>query len=90
MAGHNHGQTLAEAEAQPGLIQPRSELTLAWAALLALAGGLILNLMPCVFPVLSLKALAYSNRPNTSQARPAATAGLMRPACWPALPAWPV
>ncbi len=28
------------------------------ALLLALAGGLVLNLMPCVFPVLSLKALA--------------------------------
>jgi thiol:disulfide interchange protein len=28
------------------------------ALLLAIAGGLILNLMPCVFPVLSLKALA--------------------------------
>jgi len=27
------------------------------AALLALAGGLILNLMPCVFPILSMKAL---------------------------------
>ena len=26
--------------------------------LLALAGGIILNLMPCVFPVLSIKALA--------------------------------
>ena len=34
-----------------------SELSLAAAVLLALIGGLILNLMPCVFPVLSLKAL---------------------------------
>lgn len=31
---------------------------LLWAMLLALGGGLILNLMPCVFPVLSIKALA--------------------------------
>lgn len=33
-----------------------------WAAmlLLALLGGMILNLMPCVFPVLSLKALSFS------------------------------
>lgn len=31
---------------------------LAWVLLLAFAGGLILNLMPCVFPVLSLKAMA--------------------------------
>ena len=34
-----------------------SELSLAAAVLLAFVGGLILNLMPCVFPVLSLKAL---------------------------------
>ncbi|WP_390549052.1 protein-disulfide reductase DsbD family protein [Qipengyuania sp. MTN3-11] len=32
-----------------------------WLALLgALAGGLLLNLMPCVFPILSLKALALA------------------------------
>lgn len=30
------------------------------AVLLALAGGIVLNLMPCVFPVLSLKALALA------------------------------
>jgi thiol:disulfide interchange protein len=35
-----------------------SELVLASAMLLALLGGVILNLMPCVFPVLSIKALA--------------------------------
>jgi thiol:disulfide interchange protein DsbD len=29
-------------------------------ALLAIAGGLLLNLMPCVFPVLAMKALALS------------------------------
>ncbi len=35
--------------------------TLATALLLALLGGLVLNLMPCVFPVLSLKALALAH-----------------------------
>lgn len=34
------------------------EMSLLAAMLLALAGGIILNLMPCVFPVLSIKALA--------------------------------
>jgi len=34
-------------------------ITLPLAALLAFAGGLILNLMPCVFPVLSLKVLGF-------------------------------
>jgi thiol:disulfide interchange protein len=38
--------------------QPAAPPGLALVLLLALAGGLILNLMPCVFPVLSLKALA--------------------------------
>src|SRR5690606_13984497 len=35
-----------------------TDTSLLAAMLLALAGGIILNLMPCVFPVLSIKALA--------------------------------
>lgn len=42
---------------QGQLQQPQLWLIL----LLAAAGGLILNLMPCVFPVLSLKALSIAN-----------------------------
>ncbi len=39
---------------------PDTSITL-WAALIgAFIGGLILNLMPCVFPVLSLKALGFA------------------------------
>lgn len=40
-----------------------------WLAMLGLAalGGLILNLMPCVFPVLSLKALSLVNNQNSAQ-----------------------
>ncbi len=38
----------------------RAPASLAIALLLALAGGLILNLMPCVLPVLSLKALSLA------------------------------
>lgn len=37
------------------------QLTLGMALVFALLGGLILNLMPCVFPVLSLKALSFAN-----------------------------
>jgi thiol:disulfide interchange protein len=52
-----------------------SELSLAdfslldWLGMLVLAavGGLILNLMPCVFPVLSLKALSLVNSKNSAQ-----------------------
>ncbi|CAM3979010.1 protein-disulfide reductase DsbD family protein [Roseateles saccharophilus] len=43
---------------------PESELGLLPALALALVGGLILNLMPCVFPVLSIKALALVNKGN--------------------------
>ncbi|HEY5365755.1 MAG TPA: thioredoxin family protein, partial [Casimicrobiaceae bacterium] len=37
-------------------------MTLAVAALFAFVGGIILNLMPCVFPVLSLKVLGFAQR----------------------------
>jgi len=37
-------------------------VSLPWALLLALAGGALLNLMPCVFPVLSLKMLAVAGK----------------------------
>ncbi len=56
-----------EIEASPGAV-PSSAVMLSgtsdiglWQALLfALLGGLILNLMPCVFPVLSMKTLALA------------------------------
>ena len=40
-------------------------LTLALAVVSALVGGLILNLMPCVFPVLSLKVLGFATHNDT-------------------------
>ncbi len=42
-------------------IVPTSEQTLPLILLFALLGGLILNLMPCVFPVLAIKALSVMN-----------------------------
>ena len=48
--------------------------SLPWLVLLALAGGLLLNIMPCVFPILSLKALALA-RAGESEAE-ARTEGL--------------
>ena len=41
---------------------PTGGVTLLAALLFALIGGLILNLMPCVFPILSLKALGFAGR----------------------------
>ncbi len=46
---------------------PFSWTVLALAVLGALAGGLVLNVMPCVFPILSLKALALA-RGNSQHA----------------------
>jgi thiol:disulfide interchange protein DsbD len=40
-----------------------SGITLATAILFAFLGGVILNLMPCVFPVLALKALSFAKAP---------------------------
>jgi thiol:disulfide interchange protein DsbD len=42
-------------------------LTLWLALLLALAGGAVLNLMPCVFPVLSIKALSLVQQAHGSR-----------------------
>ena len=57
-------KTEAGAAAQPAL-------GFAAALLFALIGGLILNLMPCVLPVLSLKALAIAKKSGHERARTA-------------------
>jgi thiol:disulfide interchange protein DsbD len=38
-----------------------SGVSLPWALLFAFGGGLLLNLMPCVFPVLSIKILGFAD-----------------------------
>lgn len=63
------GAPLDGAAGGPALADPEAKTTaaggwslggLAQAALLALLGGLVLNLMPCVFPVLAMKAAALA------------------------------
>ena len=44
-----------------------ADLPLAEAILFAILGGLILNLMPCVFPILSMKALALVQAGHTER-----------------------
>ncbi len=56
-----------EWQAAPPSDPPKQVLALWWILLLALAGGVLLNLMPCVFPVLSLKALSLAQ--GTAKAR---------------------
>jgi len=50
------------------VLQGESDVGLMQALLFALLGGLILNLMPCVFPVLSMKALALAAKREKPQA----------------------
>lgn len=52
---------------------PAQQITLFSALLFALLGGIILNLMPCVFPVLSLKAISLSKMSDKEQSHAAAS-----------------
>ncbi|MDG1287285.1 MAG: protein-disulfide reductase DsbD family protein [Rickettsiales bacterium] len=59
-------------QAEPGMVvvpqaaAPVESLSLVTALLFALLGGVLLNAMPCVFPVLSLKALSISRKAQTA------------------------
>jgi len=63
VAGPKPSPTQSVAAVAPPSL-PTSTLSLPFALAFAFAGGLLLNLMPCVFPILSLKALGLA----TSQA----------------------
>jgi thiol:disulfide interchange protein/DsbC/DsbD-like thiol-disulfide interchange protein len=69
----------SDASAGAGLL-PREEIPSAGLSLrvllLALVGGLILNLMPCVFPVLGIKIVGFINQAGGNR-RKVATHGLM-------------
>jgi thiol:disulfide interchange protein DsbD len=54
---------------------PVPAANLGWMLLLALVGGLLLNLMPCVLPVLSLKALSFVKQAHEGRAQGLALAG---------------
>ena len=55
-------------DAQVSTPVPPADVGLLLALLLALAGGALLNLMPCVFPILSLKVLGFAGRANDRKA----------------------
>lgn len=59
--------------ATPGAVHAAPGISLVQAVLFAFLGGLILNLMPCVFPVLAMKALALAGLAD--KARHAARVG---------------
>ncbi|MDB4428411.1 protein-disulfide reductase DsbD family protein, partial [Porticoccaceae bacterium] len=54
---------------QSGNINDSSALPLSLVLLFALAGGMILNLMPCVFPILSIKVLSFTMNHKTDRSR---------------------
>ena len=67
-------------EAMPGVAPPieaaaATSSSLLWLALLAFGGGLLLNFMPCVLPILSLKLLALVKKADLSP-RAARTQGM--------------
>ena len=60
--------------ARPGVVPPArfeegAAITFALALLFALIGGLILNVMPCVLPVLAMKALALAGHAGADRRR---------------------
>ena len=54
---------------QPDNVGDTASLPLALVLLFALAGGMILNLMPCVFPILSIKVLSFTMNHKTDRSR---------------------
>jgi len=58
----------AATRAAPQPAPAGADMTLIEAAFMAFLGGLILNLMPCVLPILSMKALALSQSGESTQA----------------------
>lgn len=60
-------RVVAEPAAAATVTDTRSVQPLALMLLFAFLGGLVLNLMPCVFPVLSLKALALAQAGGASR-----------------------
>ena len=55
--------------AAPGAQPPAASGSLFGTLFLALVGGLVLNLMPCVFPVLGIKILGFVNQSGSDKAK---------------------
>lgn len=66
----DHPEATAPAQKQKtAAVTPQTSTGLLSALFFALLGGLLLNAMPCVFPVLSLKALAISKKAGGESAK---------------------
>lgn len=54
---------------KPAAVAPESSLSLGLVLLFAFLGGALLNLMPCVFPVLALKAYGFTRTVHAERGR---------------------
>lgn len=84
-AAHGGASSATGAEATQEQAAPK-QVGLAWMLLLGLVGGLILNAMPCVLPVLSLKVLGLVK--SAGQSRRAVTLGSLATALGILLSFW--
>jgi thiol:disulfide interchange protein/DsbC/DsbD-like thiol-disulfide interchange protein len=63
------GTTQSASQASPGGATASGSASLGATLLLAFVGGLILNLMPCVFPVLGIKILGFVNQAGHARSK---------------------
>lgn len=74
-SGNDSSQTITRGFEVSSVVQAQAvdttsaSISFVSALVLALVGGIILNLMPCVFPVLSIKALSLVSHANQSAAQ---------------------
>ncbi len=78
----DYGHVAKVAQQQPGRIEQVNLATLSLQLLLSLIGGVLLNLMPCVLPVLGLKIMSFVKQGGQSRGQVLAlnlayTGGLM-------------
>lgn len=59
--------SMADVSVAKSAVSEEESLGLAWALLFSLVGGLLLNLMPCVLPVVSLKVLSFVQMAGSSR-----------------------
>jgi thiol:disulfide interchange protein/DsbC/DsbD-like thiol-disulfide interchange protein len=63
------GTPVAAVALAPAPAAAPAEMSLGWVFLFAFLGGALLNLMPCVFPVLALKAYGFTRTVGESRGR---------------------
>ncbi|MBI2511631.1 MAG: thioredoxin family protein [Opitutae bacterium] len=68
-ATNSGGSGSSASGSQPSTLNSQQPASLAGTLFLAFVGGLILNLMPCVFPVLGIKIMGFVNQSGSHRAK---------------------